>query len=73
MLALYAFDENIKLSAEKIQLRLQIAVDRFIGQRSGLKESFQMVDRFVARGVGEDKKANEFLFVTPPSVPFDDV
>src|SRR5215212_9341828 len=73
MFPFHPFDENIELSTEEIELPLQVAVDLFVRQRPRVEKSVKMVDRFIAGGMGEDQKANKFLFVPAPSVALDNV
>src|SRR6266404_6162120 len=73
MLTLDAFDEDVELSAQEIELRLEIAEGCLVHERSCFKEPFEVIDRFVAGGLSENRKANEFLFVTATAIAFGDI
>src|SRR5258708_4314777 len=73
VLPFYSFNEDVKLATEEIELRLPITIGFFVRERSGFKKIFQVVDRFVAGGVSEDKKANKFLFIAAAAIALDDI
>ncbi len=63
--------ELIQFPPQDFQLPMQLMVERFVGQRTGLEQGLQMIDGLNARCQSIRKLANEFPFVLSPSVPLD--
>jgi hypothetical protein len=64
--------EQVELFPEHVQPLKQVFIIFLFPEGTRFKQSLQMIDRFIAWSRCKDKVADEFLFLSPSSVSFDD-
>ena len=72
VLPFYSLDEGIQHLSEYLEAIVNASVELFIFQRSRFIESLKVVDRFVARSLGECQVTDILLLVSSASVAFND-
>ena len=66
-------DKQGQLLSKQFQPPVDIFVLLFVPERSNFKKRFEVVDGFVVRRQGKEKKADEIQFILPPAVTFHNV
>jgi hypothetical protein len=66
-------NELVEFSAEFVEVLLRGLKDVLIGQGARFLEDMEVIHGLIARRLGVGQESNEIVFVSSPSVSFDDV
>jgi len=73
VVTLYSLDKTVEFPAKHVEMLMQVLVEILLGQRTGFKQCFQMVDCLVTRCVGIAQEPNEVRLVTSSPIAFHDI